>query len=139
MKIVRNYKKDSKHQWWKIILKPLYGKYSNVSWYHNNEVLGLEFSAYGFSSKRKFDKGIRNEYGSFEYVGKSREEVISKEKELLRTYYDYILKLKMENVETLKKAKKRFKKNEEELNGYLELKEFKIIERKEKLESINGR
>ena len=91
MIIVRDYKKSSKHEWWKIKLSAQY----NDGYFLNNTLVQLNFVAYGFSSNCKQMKGIQKEYliDEFTFIGSSKQEVISKEKELLQKYYDSILSI----------------------------------------------
>lgn len=137
MKIVREYKKASNHKWWKITL---YAKYTYKN-FKNYTLDCLVFEAYGFSSKKDYsDKSVRIEHYKDHFVcyGTSRDEVISREKDLLREYYNYLLVQIQDNKNWLLEKKKEFKSREELLNSFFDIKELKMFQRKEKLKKIDA-
>lgn len=124
MNVERKYKKDSKHKYWKIVLKRLYS-----TWFDDNTII---LEAYGFSSKNEYKSGFYKINYGYSYIGSTKEEVIKQEDDLIRFYYDD-MKKKITDINfeiselELKKAK---------LKERMNCKLFTQLYREEKLERI---
>lgn len=92
MNIERNYKKLSKHRYWKIVLE----------WWDFSDDGELEPSLkmYGFSSSKKPKLGFNDKNNGHRkiifYITKSRDEALKKERNLLKYYFKYVLNRKKE-------------------------------------------
>jgi len=109
MEIIRKYKKDSKHKYWKITL-------ARFSVWGLETTQELEFEAYGFSSSRDIKSGYVTNNCSYniEYIGRSRKEVLSKEEEMIRMYFESI-KESLKNTEEQIADHQKDKRKMEEL------------------------
>lgn len=134
MKIVRKYKKSSKHKLWKIVL---YAKYK----YNGSKKLDcLVFKAYGFNSMKDYsDRSVSMDFYKEQFVcyGISRDEVVSRETDLLREYHKYLLIQIQENRNWFAEKKIEFECEEKLLNSFFDIKELRMFQRKEKLKKID--
>lgn len=134
MNIIRKYGKESKHQWWRIFISDKVIGKSNFK-----KLEGIEIQAYGFNSITDYSNSkieiLNNNY--ITYIGKSKKEVLSKEREMLELYYDLVLKDIESNEEWLLDQKKHYEMQKKFLESYFEIPELKQISLSRRLKKIN--
>lgn len=141
MLIVRNYKKATKHKWqikhkwWQITLEDEY-----VGSGSHRQLKHLEFIVYGFSSSKDYSKSkveFVNKYSNrILYVGTSKDDVLSKESEMIEMMYERI-KVQLErNEEWLEEQIVHHGKKRIFYESYFQIPEFKQISLQKKLQKI---